>query len=174
MGDGETIEVRRERPGDEPAIERVNDEAFGQPDESRIVAAVREAGRATISLVAVDGASIVGHILFTPVTLEPPKSGLNVLGLGPMAVLPRLQRRGIGSKLAAAGLQECARAGCHAVVVIGHPEFYPRFGFRPARKDGLECEYGVADEAFMVVELVRGALAGYRGLVRYCAEFGSE
>jgi putative acetyltransferase len=166
------IHVRREKSGDEAAIARVNREAFGKPDEARIVDAIRQAGPRRISLVAVDGAAVVGHILFTPIALESEGSSLNVMGLAPMSVLPEFQRRGIGSMLVKAGLCECREAGCQLVVVIGHPEFYPRFGFRPARGYGLQSEFDVPDEAFMVAELMPGALAECRGLVRYLREFG--
>ncbi len=168
-----SVQVRRERAGDEAAIAHVNEAAFGQVDEARIVDAVRRAGHSAISLVAVDDAAIVGHILFTPVVLEPPEAAPAIMGLGPMAVLPERQRRGVGSRLVESGLRECARAGCQAVVVIGHPGFYPRFGFRPARAYGLRSEYTVPDEVFMVAELVPGALSSHGGLVRYVPEFGS-
>ena len=168
------VELRRERPGDERDIARVCDEAFGQPDESRIVDAIRQCGRVALSLVAVDDSGIVGHVLFTPVTIEGDGPPIAALGLGPMAVLPEHQRQGIGSTLVEAGLQECARMGCQVVVVIGHPEFYPRFGFRPGRQSGLRSEFSVPDEAFMVAELDAGALAGRRGLVRYIEQFGGQ
>ena len=130
-------EVRRERPEDVAAIAHVNDAAFGQPDESRIIEAVRDAGHPAISLVATPTGSVVGHILFTPVDLESSGPPVTVFGLGPMAVLPAWQRRGIGSRLVESGLRECSDRGCTAVVVVGHPQFYPRFGFRPARGLGL-------------------------------------
>jgi putative acetyltransferase len=166
------IEVRRERPGDEAAIRRVNDEAFGQPDEGRIVDAARAAGHSAVSLVAVDGPRIVGHILFTPVTIESQGRTAGAFGLGPMSVAPELQRQGIGSKLVEAGLRECTRLGCTAVVVVGHPEFYPRFGFRPGSLYGLRSQFDVPDEVFMVAELTPGVLAGMAGVVRYIPEFG--
>jgi len=172
MSDGAAILVRPEQPGDEEAIRRVNDQAFGQPDESRIVDAVRTAGRSIISLVAVDGPTVVGHILFTPVVIEPPGSIGRALGLGPMAVSPDVQRRGIGSSLVEAGLEECRRLGYTVVVVVGHPEFYPRFGFRPGSRYGLRCEFDVPDDVFMVVGLSPGVLAGQGGVVRYLPEFG--
>lgn len=167
------IEVRPERPGDAAAIRRVNDEAFGQVHESRIVDAVRQAGHAAVSLVAVDGPRIVGHILFTPMSMASHDAHVVVMGLGPMAVLPERQRQGVGTALVQAGLRECIRSGCHVVVVIGHPEFYPRFGFAPAHRHGLRSEYDVPDDVFMVVELASGALSKCRGLVRYVPEFGS-
>jgi putative acetyltransferase len=165
------IQIRREQPGDESAIGRVHDEAFGQPVESRIVDAVRRAGHSAISLVAVDGPDVVGHILFTPVSIEADGPRIDALGLGPMSVSTRLQRRGIGSKLVEAGLRECAQAGCEVVVVIGHPQFYPRFGFRPGGFYGLRLRFEVPDEAFMVRELKADALAGRSGLVKYIPEF---
>jgi putative acetyltransferase len=168
------MNIRSERPDDEAGIRYVNDAAFGQTDESRIVDAVRRAGNAAISLVAVDGARVVAHILFTPVAIEPSGSPVSMLGLGPMAVLPEMQRRGIGSKLVRAGLDECAGMGCQVVVVVGHPGFYPRFGFRPAGAYGLRCEYPVPDDVFMVAELSEGVLAGRGGLVRYLPEFVAE
>lgn len=169
----DSIEVRNERAGDGAAITAVNDSAFGQPDESRIIDAVRQAGHAAISLVAADGGMLVGHILFTPVTIDAAGPAFHALGLGPMAVLPEFQRKGIGTMLVEAGLAEATRLGCPAVVVIGHPEFYPRFGFRPARAYGLLSQFEVPGEAFMVRELVPAALAGCGGVVRYVAEFGA-
>lgn len=165
--------VRPEQPGDGEAVAHVNDAAFGQAVESRLVDALRRGGHAAISLVAVAGADIVGHILFTPVTIDAPGPALGALGLGPMSVLPERQRRGIGSRLVAAGLDACRRAGCQVVVVLGHPEFYPRFGFRPACGLGLRSEYAVPDDVFMALELTPGALAGRCGLVRYLPEFAS-
>jgi putative acetyltransferase len=166
------IVVRQEGGGDQVAIRRVNDAAFGQTDESRIVDAVRQAGHSAISLVAEDDSGIVGHILFTPVFIEPRESRIVVLGLGPLAVLPAVQRQGIGTRLTEAGLRECARVGCQVVVVVGHPEFYPRFGFRPGSRYDLRSEFDVPDDVFMATELEVGALARCRGLVRYVAEFG--
>jgi putative acetyltransferase len=166
-----TIRVRAEQAGDEAAIRQVNDAAFGQPNESRIIDALRAAGRIVVSLVAIDQAQVVGHILFTPVAIE--SSPVRALGLGPMAVAPAFQRHGIGSTLVTEGLRECERLGYGAVVVIGHPEFYPRFGFRRASRYGLRPEFDVDEEAFMVTELSAGALDGVTGLVKYAPEFAS-
>jgi putative acetyltransferase len=172
MSESLHIRVRPEQPGDEAGIRQVNDQAFGQRDESQIVDAVRAAGGFLISLVAAEGATIVGHILFTPVYIEPRRRHPRALGLGPMAVSPHFQRQGVGSRLVECGLEECRRLGYHAVVVVGHPEFYPRFGFRPGRVFGLRSEFDVPDEVFMVAELTPGALGGVGGLVRYLPEFG--
>jgi putative acetyltransferase len=173
MRDTHGIDVRPEQPGDEVAIRRVNDLAFGQSDESRIVDAVRAAGASVISLVAVRANKIVGHILFTPVSIESSAHASPALGLGPMAVSPEVQRQGIGSRLVEAGLHECRRLGYPIVVVVGHPEFYPRFGFRPGTVWGLRSEFDVPDDVFMVTELTPGALAGASAVVRYRPEFGS-
>jgi putative acetyltransferase len=91
-----------------------------------------------------------------------------------MAVLPELQRRGIGSRLVQAGLEECRKLGYEIAVVVGHPDYYPRFGFVSARSKRLECEFEVPDEAWMVLELKESALAGKRGKVFYQPEFWEE
>src|SRR5215204_3326406 len=124
------ITVRAETVEDIPVIRRVNELAFGQPGEADLVDALRAAARPYISLVAVSEGQVVGHIFFNPVTLEAEGSDF-ILGLAPMAVLPEYQRRGIGSRLVRVGLEECRRIGCDAVVVVGHAEYYPRFGFVP-------------------------------------------
>lgn len=169
------VEIRAERAGDEAAVRRVNELAFGRAEEAALVDALRAAARPHVSLVAVDGGRVVGHVFFSPVSLEteggPEDSSFAAMGLAPMAVLPGHQRRGVGSELVRAGLDECRRAGRDVVVVLGHPEYYPRFGFRPAGRAGLRCEYPVPDDTFMVVELRPGALAGRRGLVKYHPAF---
>jgi putative acetyltransferase len=113
----------------------------------------------------------VGHIFFSPVTVESGSGSFLALGLAPMAVLPGYQNRGIGSALVEKGLEECKKIGHNVVVVLGHAEFYPRFGFKVASSKGLRCEYDVPDEVFMVAELEEGALAGRVGVVRYRSEF---
>ena len=166
------IDVRHERRGDEAAVRLVNDLAFAQFDESRIVDAVRAAAKVAVSLVATHRQDIVGHILFTPVTLDDPGRRVSIVGLGPIAVAPQHQRSGVGTLLIRAGLAECASRGAVAVVVVGHPSYYPRFGFQPASRFGLRCEYDVPDDVFMLAELAPGALRGVSGLIRYDAAFG--
>lgn len=164
--------VRPELPGDRAAVRVVNESAFGQPTEADLVEALHRAGAATVALVAeIDGA-VAGHILFSPVEVEPP-AGRLLLGLAPMAVAPHLQRIGIGSRLVRAGLERCRELGRAGVVVLGHPEYYPRFGFVPAHRLGLRCEYDVPPEVFMAQELAPGALAGTAGLVLYHSAFAT-
>lgn len=162
--------IRDEIEADAAAIRRVLESAFEGPDEARLVENLRNAGQAVITLVAVDGKHLVGHILFSPVTLEPENPNLRILGLAPLAVLPAHQGRGIGSLLVNEGLARCKQAGCDAVVVLGHPSYYPRFGFRRASDFGLDNEYD-AGEAFMALELKVGALSDVAGLVKYRPEF---
>jgi putative acetyltransferase len=162
---------RQEETGDETAIRDLNEQAFGQPNEANLVEALRERGAAVLSKVATDGDVVVGHVLFTEVIVAKADSQFRALGLGPMAVLPSYQRKGIGSGLLERALDRCRELDYDAVVVIGHPEFYPRFGFVPARLEGIRCEFDVPDEAFMVLELRDKALAGRTGLVKYQPEF---
>lgn len=166
------VNIRAETADDYAAVRRVNEAAFGRPAEANLVDALRESARPHISLVAVKAGQVVGHIFFSPVSIESEASSFVALGLAPMAVLPEYQRDGIGSQLVRRGLEECRLLGHDVVVVLGHPAFYPRFGFMTAREKGLTSEYDVPDEVLMVAELRTGALAGRRGVVKYQAEFG--
>jgi putative acetyltransferase len=164
--------IREERPGDESAIREVNDLAFGQPAEGSIVDALRASGCPLTSLVAIDGERIVGHILFSPVTIEAQGGTATGTGLAPMAVLPLLQSRGIGSTLVRAGLAEVRAKSYPFVVVLGHPRYYPRFGFVPASRHGIRCAWDeVPDEAFMAMVLDEAAMSGVAGIARYRPEF---
>lgn len=163
--------VRNEKPEDIAAIYEVNEKAFGQPAEAGLVDALRANGKVALSLVAVQDDKVVGHILFSPVTIESDKEIFAAVGLAPMAVLPEHQNQGIGSKLVRAALVECRKSSHEVVVVLGHPEFYPRFGFTPASRYGIKSEYDVRDEVFMIMELREGALLGRSGIVKYQSEF---
>lgn len=163
--------IRPEMPGDAAAIRRVNEEAFGGTDEADIIEKLRSRQAFTLSLVATRAGVVVGHILFSPVNIESENLSFTAVGLGPMAVLPDYQRQGIGSKLVRAGLEECRLSGQDIVVVLGYPEYYPRFGFVTAMPKGIACEYDVPEEAFMILELIEGALDGRSGTVKYQPEF---
>jgi len=160
------VGIREEQEGDQQGVRRVNEAAFGQPTEADLVDALRSGGAVIVSLVAEVDNQIVGHILFSPVTVQG-ADDLKAVGLGPMAVLPELQRRGTGSLLVKQGLEDCRRAGVQAVVVLGHPEYYPRFGFRRASSWGLRFEFDAPDEAFMALELTPNVLSGNAGVIRY-------
>ena len=144
--------VRSELPGDREAVLRVNELAFGGTTEADIVDALRgsEAWLPELSLVAEDDAGIVGHALFSLVRID---GGPELLSLGPMAVLPDRQRAGVGSALVRQGLERARSTEYPLVVVLGHPDYYPRFGFRPARPYGIETPYDAPDEAWMVLPL---------------------
>lgn len=168
----ESVEIRAERDGDEAAVRVVHLEAFARPDEAELVARLRARARPYVALVAAAGGQIVGHIVFAPVTLHCYQAPYSIMALAPMAVRPAWQRRGIGSALVRAGLAACRAAACDVVVVVGHPAFYPRFGFVRARPLGLLSEPPFLDDAFMVAELTPGALRGRRGVVLYTADYG--
>ncbi len=165
------IAIRPETAADRAAIHRVNERAFGRTNEAALVDALRQNAQPHISLVAAAAEHVIGHIFFSPVSIAAVDGEFIALGLGPMAVLPEYQRQGIGSRLVRCGLEACIRLGHGVVVVLGHPHFYPRFGFAPAVSRGLRCEYRVPDEVFMVAELSPGALRARAGLVKYRPEF---
>jgi putative acetyltransferase len=169
---GETLlTIRPEISEDQALIHYVNQEAFGRIQEADLVDKLRKRGVLTVSLVAVQETAIVGHIAFSPVEIASEKSSFGALTLAPIAVLPTHQNKGIGSQLVIAGLQECLRLGHEIIVVVGHPTYYPRFGFVPANPKGVECEFEVPDEAWMITELKQGALAGIQGKVIFQPEF---
>ena len=167
------VQIRDEIPSDIEAIHDVNEQAFDTDTEAVLVDSLRDAGVVTLSLVAIEDDDIVGHILFTPVTIESEHAKYDAITLGPIAVLPEYQRRGIGTRLIEQAFEQCKTLGHNIVVLIGHPEYYPRFGFVPAKPKGLTSEFEVPDEAWMVAELVDNALDGVSGEVRFQPEFAA-
>ena len=166
----EEILIRPVEEADLPEVKRLNDLAFGGPDEGRLVELLHARGKAVISLAAVYRGKIVGHILFSPVEFHPPHPEIQAIGLAPMAVLPEYQNQGIGSQLVRQGLADCQAGGWQVVIVLGHTAFYPRFGFRPASELGLDNEYD-AGEAFMALELKAHILDGMQSTACYADEF---
>jgi putative acetyltransferase len=164
------IEIREERADDVAAVRELSRRAFGQDQESNIVDALRANDAALLSLVATLNDRVVGHIMYSPVTV-----GGNVKGaaLGPMAVLPEYQRHGIGSKLIEAGNRKLKDASCPFIIVVGHADYYPRFGFRPASEHGIKCEWDIPDDVFMLLVLDQAKMEGVSGLAKYRDEFSS-
>lgn len=155
------------------AVRRVNLQAFAKEAEAQLVDLIRERDRIALALVAIFEGQIVGHLLFTPAEIRDRDRVEEVTALGPMAVLPAHQRSGIGTELVNEGLSLLRAGGHRAVIVLGHPNFYPRFGFVPARQFDIQSTYDVPDEVFMALELLPGSLQSSAGTVHYLPEFDS-
>ena len=165
--------VRVEQREDAPAIRALLEAAFPGHFEARLVDELRKKARPYLGLVALNASALLGHLLFTPVRCtEVPDARL--FGLGPMAVDPAHQRQGIGSQLMRGGLSAARDTGAAAVFVLGHPEYYPRFGFEKASDHGLRCPWEVPDEAFMVLPLRKDGLIGLTGEIRYHPAFEGD
>jgi putative acetyltransferase len=163
--------IRHETPEDIPLISSAIEQAFKRDAEARLAEKLRQACVDHISLVADDNGTIVGHIMFTPVLI---KNGKEVQGMGlaPMSVLPARQRRGIGTQLVKSGLQILRKKGCPFVIVLGHPAYYPRFGFQPASRFNIKSQWeGVPDEAFMILVLEEEAMQNVSGIAMFRDEF---
>jgi putative acetyltransferase len=166
------VTIRKEQPSDILAVRAINEKAFGQQAEPNIVDAIRTACPQAISLVAEYDDQLIGHILFSPVVIESEKETVAGMGLAPMSVLPEHQRRGVGGRMVKTGLDMLRRSACPFVIVLGHPAYYPRFGFTPASGHHIDCQWdGVPDEAFMVLILDGDRMKGVTGIARYRNEF---
>jgi putative acetyltransferase len=162
--------IRTEIEKDWQAVYALNRSAFGTESEANLVETLRKRVHPIISLVAEDNKIIVGHILYTPVSLSE-YPDIKIMGLAPMGVLPGFQRKGIGSALVRTGLESCKQLGYGAVVVLGHPEYYPRFGFIPSFHFSIGVEYEVPEDVFMIMELQTGYLRGKTGIISYHPAF---
>jgi putative acetyltransferase len=167
------IKYRPEKDNDHDAIFEINHLAFPEDNEARLVDMLRESDSYVdgLSIVAEKDGEIVGHILFTKLTIESSEGKFTALSLAPIAVKPNFQRQGIGSGLIKEGIKACKSLGYGAIIVVGHPEYYPRFGFSPAREKGLETPFPVPDEAFMVYEIVPGYFDNIGGMIKLAPEF---
>jgi putative acetyltransferase len=170
--------IRVEQPEDRAGIYAVNSKAFHRPErpgpvpEAELIDRLRSAGAVVLSLVAVEDDQVVGHILFSTGQIQSSQGPVPVVALAPMAVLPEYQNKGIGSKLVKEGLDRLSQAGYERICVLGHPGYYPRFGFVPAHSTyGVACEYDVPDEVFMALELKPGAFKDISGTFYYHPEF---
>jgi putative acetyltransferase len=166
------ITIREEQHQDIHVIREVNIQAFGQNQEADLVDTIRQSCNDLISLVAVAQNTIVGHIFFSPVTIES-KAKKTILGMGlaPMAVLPAFQRQGVGTELVRDGIARVRKKGLPFIIVLGHASYYPRFGFEPASHYGIRCEWEVPDTAFMILLLDESQMHDSAGLARYLPEF---
>ena len=152
------------------AVYSIHVAAFGRPDEADLVASLRVEGVVLASLVAESESRIVGHILFSRMSIETGANSIPAAALAPVSVLPEYQRQGVGGRLISVGLEFLRDRGERIAIVLGHPEYYRRFGFTCENAGFLESPF--PPEAFMAMELSRGALDGIRGRVRYPAAFG--
>lgn len=164
--------IRVEKETDLAGVHDVNVSAFETSAEANLVGALREQAKPIVSLVAEDNGVIVGHIMFSPVSLAD-NPNLKVMALAPIAVVPRLQGQGMGSALVWEGLEQCRQLGFVGVVVLGHPRYYHRFGFFPSTRFGIYSEYEVPEEVFMAMELQSEALSGKTGRVKFHVAFNS-
>jgi putative acetyltransferase len=172
------ITIRPEKPEDFDTIYEINRRAFNGEIEARLVDKIRKSDNfiPELSLVALKDNKVVGHILFSKVKIKSEDREKIVLTLAPMAVLPEFQNQGIGHLLVNRGLEISRGLGYYIVVLVGHPDYYPRFGFTPARAKGLEISFKVPipDEAFMVCELEKNVLEGIKGIVELPPYFWEE
>ena len=163
--------IRAERPEDARAVWTVHEAAFGRPGEARLVARLRQEVRPSVSLVAEAAGRVIGHVFFSPVTIDGPRPHGPAGGLAPVGVLPGEQGRGAGGVLISAGIEACRELGWRLLFVLGNPAYYGRLGFVLAAPHGLHYESHAFDIAFHVQELAPGALAGVTGFVLYPAAF---
>jgi putative acetyltransferase len=168
------FEIRAERAGDVQAVRRVVEAAFKGKVEADLVDALRAGGKFSVALVAAQGRAVAGFCLLTDVEVKGNGLKPRGAGLAPLAVRPTFQRRGIGGMLVRAALERARDAGYGYVVLLGDPQYYRRFGFRAGATLGLACGFAAPEEAFMVIELAPGALAGVSGIVRYLPEFAES
>lgn len=162
--------IRAAKPADAETIAALNRAAFGGEEEVGIVERLRCDGLVAVELVAEQGGALLGHILLSWLPTLMDGRSVKALALAPMAVQPGHQKQGIGGRLIVAALGEARAVGAEVVIVLGHPDYYPRFGFSAALARHLASPF--SGEAFMALELVPGVLAGAQGSVSYPSAFG--
>ncbi|PTM57845.1 GNAT family N-acetyltransferase [Desmospora activa] len=167
---GWDLKIREEKSIDLRKIKEINDLAFGRETESNIVDAIRKSPHfiPQLSLIAETGdGEVVGHILFSIISIQTKEESVKSLVLAPMAITPKYQSQGVGSTLIREGLNRCGKMGFKHVVVLGHPNYYPRFGFIPAITKGIKAPFEVPNETFMVCELKKNSLEKVHGTVQF-------
>jgi len=167
------INLRPEQAEDYQGITRVNDVAFKRKAEGKLIEELRKADdfNSNLSIVAETEAEVIGHILFTPVSIKNNGHQNKSLALAPMAVLPEFQKRSVGKLLVIFGLQIAKESGYESVVVLGYPSYYSKFGFKRASKWNIKSPFPAPDEAFMAIELIPGSLDGISGQVIFPPAF---
>ncbi len=167
------VSIRNERKNDYDEIRKINDLAFGQENEGKMIEALRKTSdfNSLLSLVAEIKDKIVGHILFYPIKIRNKAEKCTVLSLAPLAVHPEYQNQGIGDKLVKRGLEIAKELDFSIVIVVGHPKYYPRFGFTPARNWGIKLPFDVPDDVFLALELKENSLKNCSGIVEYPKEY---
>ncbi|MCB0622436.1 MAG: N-acetyltransferase [Saprospiraceae bacterium] len=165
--------IRTETAADLPAVAAVVEQAFQQKDEAVLVDRLRRhpAYLPALSLVAEADGQVVGHLLFTPAEIQDGGKSVPTLCLAPMSVAPGFQKKGVGKELIRTGLQKARELGFRSVIVLGHSDYYPKFGFRRADRWNIRCPFPAPPEAFMALELVEGGLDGVAGEVVYLEPF---
>ncbi len=166
--------IRTEAAGDHEAVYELNKHAFRRENEADLVEALRKSDAfiPALSLVAVTDEKIVGHILFTRIKIiDEDGCEAESLALAPMAVLSRFRNKGIGSLLISTGLKIAAKAGYKSAIVLGHEDYYPKFGFEPAEKWDIRAPFDVPSEVFMAIELLENGLKNVSGTVHFSKEF---
>lgn len=169
------IQIRKETREDYESIDEVNRQAFEQEFEGQMIRKIREGKNfiPELSLVASDETDIMGHILFSKIKIQGEKE-YETLALAPIAVKPQYQQKGIGKKLVRAGLKKAKDLGFGSVIVLGHSDYFPQFGFQKASQWKIKCSFDVPDEAFMAIQLIPGDLEDKSGTVIYPKEFDAE
>jgi|ETNmetMinimDraft_21_1059911.scaffolds.fasta_scaffold203671_2 putative acetyltransferase len=161
--------IRIETEMDQAAIRDINVTAFGAEAEADLVEDLRTEGYARLSLVAEINDVLTGHVLFSTMSIKGEYGAVDALALAPLAVRPEWQRRGIGSRLVEDGLEQCRKAGCQIVLVVGHPKFYGRLGFSAKLAEAIASPY--SGETFMAQGLSPDALRGVKGTAQYPQPF---
>jgi predicted N-acetyltransferase YhbS len=166
------IRIRQEVTKDYNRVYKITKLAFGQEKESILIEKIRKGPNFVpeLSLVAEKDNKIVGHILFSKMKIVG-ESEYETLMLAPLAVIPELQKQGIGGKLVKKGIEKAIELGFNSIIVVGHKDYYPKFGFQKASKWDIKCPFEVPDEAFMGIELTEKALENKAGVVQFPEEF---
>ncbi len=164
--------VRTEEETDHPLVYQLNARVFESDGEAKLVEKLRGSPDTLLSLVAEKNERIVGHVMFSRVSLIG-HADLKIVGLAPLAVAPEVQNTGIGTELVNQGISMCREAGVDVIVVVGHSHYFPDFGFKPGVSFGIDCEYDVPKDVFMLNELKEGSLADKKGVVFYHPAFAA-